>query len=261
MRFLSLFIKKDRILIRIGSWNLLISSDAYWLRLLNPFFEYEKEISQFIKKLTFNFNFIDIGANIGYWTLYCAQLNMVKEIIAIEPNPSCHYILNENILINNLKNVTCINKAIGSRLGLSEIDFYVPKNKGGHAGGSLIKSSKNTVSFKVQTTSVESCLLHLREKDIPIIFKIDVEGLEIEVLKQIDFLPSNNIIIYEDHGKDLHHTATAFLLAHNYFVFFMSVELHRIKFISDLNTHKKNKRVGYNFLAFKSVEFLDSFLK
>ena len=260
MKFISLIFEEKSTVINIMNKNLTIFCDAYWLRLLNPYFRYEDEIDLFVKKITFNFNFIDLGANIGYWSLYFSQLKLAKQIISIEPNPECYRILEQNVLINNLKNVVIVNKAIGTESDSSEVNFYVPSKKGGHAGGSLLKFSNNSNMFKVKTISVKDCLSLIDNPDLITLYKIDVEGFEKEVLKQIKAQDTNNNkIIYEDHGRDLSHTPTAFLLDQNYFVFFLSSSLQRIKSLDELSSLKKSRKVGYNLMALKSKSLLELF--
>ena len=52
--------------------------------------------------------FVDIGANIGYYSLNAALLGAQKAI-AIEPNPAILARLNDNIALNNLSNkIYCV---------------------------------------------------------------------------------------------------------------------------------------------------------
>ena len=56
--------------------------------------------------------FIDIGANGGMHTIPAAlSVGQNGEVIAIEPEPKNFSILKENVELNKLKNVTCINTA------------------------------------------------------------------------------------------------------------------------------------------------------
>jgi len=43
------------------------SNDKYWLNALLIDQDYEREIYQFLKGLRVEFNFLDLGSNIGYW--------------------------------------------------------------------------------------------------------------------------------------------------------------------------------------------------
>ncbi|KKQ64373.1 MAG: Methyltransferase FkbM [Candidatus Shapirobacteria bacterium GW2011_GWF1_38_23] len=50
---------------------------------------------------------VDVGANIGYYTLLLAI--KVKRVYAIEPGGESFLILKKNVEVNNLKNVVLLN--------------------------------------------------------------------------------------------------------------------------------------------------------
>jgi len=61
---------------------------------------------------------LDIGANIGYFTLLFAQLVGAQgRVYAFEPDPTNFHILRRNIERNGLKNVVPEQKAVSSRTG------------------------------------------------------------------------------------------------------------------------------------------------
>jgi len=121
--------------------------------------------------------FVDIGANIGKYTIKIAkQLGNEGQAISIEPEPSNFQILKKNIELNNLKNVHALNLACSSKEGF--IDFYI--NKSGTGAHSLIKKTKNKISVKSSKLDNVLLTLNLPKADL---IKIDVEGAEIEVLK------------------------------------------------------------------------------
>ena len=65
---------------------------------------------------------IEIGANIGYYTLIAA--NLVGEsgkIYAIEPEPANYALLTKNVEVNGYKNVIPIQKAISNEIGTSKL--------------------------------------------------------------------------------------------------------------------------------------------
>lgn len=55
---------------------------------------------------------VDVGANIGYYTLLLAKV--CKKVYAFEPDKDCFEILKKNVEENKLKNVTLFNKAVGA---------------------------------------------------------------------------------------------------------------------------------------------------
>ena len=57
--------------------------------------------------------FLDIGANIGYFSLLAANHSPAVKIISFEPAKEIFQKLSENISINNIKNITTVNAAVG----------------------------------------------------------------------------------------------------------------------------------------------------
>jgi len=65
---------------------------------------------------------IDLGANIGYWTLFFAQLvGENGRVFAFEPEPSNFKILEKNVRINGYQNVVLIQKAASSITGRAKL--------------------------------------------------------------------------------------------------------------------------------------------
>ena len=121
---------------------------------------------------------IDIGANGGMHTIPLAKmLGSSGEVIAIEPEPNNIIILKKNIKLNDLRNVTVINKACFSKTG--KMKLYLDEF-GGSGTHSLIK--KQSKKINVETDTLDNILKNLKIKNVDLI-KIDVEGAETDVLK------------------------------------------------------------------------------
>jgi FkbM family methyltransferase len=125
-------------------------------------------------------NFIDVGANIGYFTCLMAQLAQPGgSVLAIEPEPQNFALLEENIKLNRLSNVSAVRCATGASEGTAKLGLYKTANRGRH---SLLDSqSKNQIEVPVKT------LDELVRSAGPIgkwwsLLKIDVEGYEAFVL-------------------------------------------------------------------------------
>ena len=138
--------------------------------------------------------FIDIGANLGVFTLRFAKMLKKGKVISFEPNPKIHDLLLRSIHLNGLSNVVDI-----YNLGASDQNFEcflsVPKN---HAGGaSLCESSDNEDGYKITAKVVDDLLSHIDNVDI---VKIDVEGHELNVLrgmKKILKRSPNCVVLFE----------------------------------------------------------------
>ena len=159
---------------------------------------YEPRICNFlIKNLKEGEVFLDIGANVGFYTLVGSQLvGQSGQIIAFEPEKKNFSNLVENVKINNLKNVICINKAV-SKINKKSKFFINPLNDG---GGSLLKINsynddkekwslekikehfpKINLEQDTETISLDQLFMTGEIKN-PDLIKIDVDGNELNVL-------------------------------------------------------------------------------
>jgi len=125
-------------------------------------------------------NFIDVGANIGFVSLTAAKICTHGQVFSFEANPDTFKILQENIELNNFKNITPFAIGLGSQKGILKIYPNTLKNNRG--GASMVQSDLNKGESGVDV-NVE-CLDALTNQ-IPsaAMMKIDVEGFEMEVLK------------------------------------------------------------------------------
>jgi len=125
--------------------------------------------------------FIDIGANIGKYTIKLGnQLKKKGKVISIEPEPINFKALSKNVKLNKLENVFLENVACSDKEGF--MDFYIDY-VGDYGGGhSLIKNEISRKKIKVKTKKLDSILDELKIKKVDLI-KIDVEGAESLVLK------------------------------------------------------------------------------
>jgi len=129
---------------------------------------------------------VDIGANIGYFTLIFARLVGEKgEVFAFEPEPNNFNLLKKNIEINNYKNVNLINKAASNKSG--KIKLYIDDfNSGGH---SLIAQIRNKQHIEIESIKLDDFFDTNKKIDF---IKIDAEGAELEVLKGMSTLLNKN---------------------------------------------------------------------
>jgi len=124
---------------------------------------------------------LDIGANIGDYSEFALN-NGAKKIISIEPNPVCFAVLEKKFA--HLSNVRLFNVAITDQEGL--FDLRVPSIDG-HGEGSLHDEvsreiTKAGVNYSVKGVRLSELLIPLSSAGL---IKIDVEGSEFEVLKQL----------------------------------------------------------------------------
>lgn len=139
---------------------------------------YEKEQTILFRKLVDEgMNVVDIGANIGYYTLLAAELVGEKgKVFAFEPEPSNYDLLLRNVEINGYKNVTVVRKAVSNETGESSL-FLSQKGFGQH---SLYDSAGSGGTITVDAVSLDD---FFEGEGYPIdIIKIDIEGAEMAAL-------------------------------------------------------------------------------
>lgn len=111
---------------------------------------------------------VDVGANIGYWTLFlCSCVGATGHVVAYEPSPENVPELEANVARNALSHVTIRPVAVGARAGV--VSFL-----GGINGG---VADDDSGPHTCQMTSLDELLD--RRVDF---LKVDVEGYEGAVL-------------------------------------------------------------------------------
>jgi FkbM family methyltransferase len=137
---------------------------------------YETEL--FRKAILPGMTVIDIGANIGYYTVIAARLVGEKgSVIAYEPAPENFGILQKTIEANDFRNVAAHQIAIADKKGQLNLHLY-ESNKGKH---SLVKDAQDargfTTSIAVQTTALDEFLAEKNIAEVDVV-KMDIEGAE-----------------------------------------------------------------------------------
>lgn len=152
----------------------------------------------------------DIGANIGLYSIISGKaVGQNGHVWSFEPFPPIAEYLRQNVMMNNLSNVTVIQKAVSDTKGIS--DFHVFPD-GSDVYNSLGAEERPVEKLhSVKKISVEVTTLDSFAKEAGIekadILKIDVEGNEERVLTGAEQLirnsPDVNIImeLYEPAAK------------------------------------------------------------
>lgn len=116
----------------------------------------------------------DIGANIGNHTLYFCNEYNARKVYTFEPIELTYSILAENIKINHLENRVLLNE-----FALGDNDCHAQMGGGYNLvniGATSLKEDKNG-NFKIRT------LDGMGIDELVIFIKIDVEGMELKVIK------------------------------------------------------------------------------
>ncbi|MDH6072978.1 FkbM family methyltransferase [Chrysosporum ovalisporum CS-1034] len=152
-----------------------------------------------LKKLTKDAVFLDIGANIGCFSITTAKLLEKQNIsvIAIEASPTIFAYLQNNIEANLLTNVKALNLAAAER-DESSINFYeAPLDQFGM--GSLSPQFNNCPTIQVKTKTIDSILKNEQINKVDLL-KVDVEGYESSVFvgaRELLISPNAPMILFE----------------------------------------------------------------
>jgi FkbM family methyltransferase len=140
--------------------------------------DYEPATSNLIWRLLAQGDtFVDVGANIGFFTLLAAKrVGPAGRVVSFEPIPYVREHLAKNIEINRFRNCTVFSEALSDRSG--ECDFFQgPRD---HVGISSLGEIGNTANvLRVETKRLDE-LLDIQRVSL---LKVDVEGAESLVLE------------------------------------------------------------------------------
>lgn len=142
---------------------------------------YERDDLAFLKNyIQKDWICLDIGANVGFYTLNLSKLVGEKgRIYAIEPSPSNYEILQKNVRLNDLDNVFSANIALSSQDGEFTFSTSPDRNSGWGRLGKW-KAAKSEVV--VETKTLDNFVQEQGVSEIDFL-KIDIEGHELEFLK------------------------------------------------------------------------------
>ena len=180
-------------------------------------------ISKNIEEDEFDY-FADIGAYIGYYTLYFSKFPNIKKIISIEANKINYNNLLKNISLNELNNVLAYNLACSDTDGEVKLWYSNPNKMGGssvlsendyeynkynlnpnldknhikvHYNKSFkdYKKSKDNFFYENINSKKFDNIIDVVDKNL--LIKIDVERHEIFVLKGAEKILNNNKIFLQ----------------------------------------------------------------
>jgi FkbM family methyltransferase len=189
------------------------------LEIIN-FKKFEPEFAELIFLFAKNSeNIIDIGANIGWYSLNFNSLEMVKTIHAFEPIPKTFNYLLKHIELNNSKKIISNNFALSESNG--EVEFLWHDGELGASSMVNIRELESINNIKCKTMKLDD---YVEQKNIKVDFiKCDVEGSELLVFKgaekvlndskpiifcemlrihakKFDFHPNETILLLENYG-------------------------------------------------------------
>lgn len=140
---------------------------------------YERGTLNFITKfLKVGDTFVDVGANIGLMSIFAREtVGETGKIWAFEANTSTFKILEKNLELNNFTDVLCFECGLGAKREKKMLYDNWEINRG--AASTVIHGS-GASAFEISILTLDE--ISLQQGIKPTMIKIDVEGMEEEVL-------------------------------------------------------------------------------
>lgn len=142
---------------------------------------YERHETRAVRRwLSAGDTFVDVGANVGYFSVLAAQcVGSSGRVVSFEPSPYAFGRLSETVRRNDLRQVITRQEAVGDKVGA--LNLYVDPNGGNHTPTALGREDEKPYAT-VPVTTLDTVVDELGIKRIDLL-KIDVEGYETRVLK------------------------------------------------------------------------------
>ena len=130
---------------------------------------------------------LDLGANIGYYTLLAARLAGPKgRVYAFEPEPLNYSLLLKNVELNGYANVVAMQQAVSDKLGT--VKFFLDReNTGAHT---MYQHEGTKGYIEVETVTMDD---FFRDKGRRVdVIKMDIEGAEMAALAGMEGIIRDN---------------------------------------------------------------------
>jgi FkbM family methyltransferase len=187
-KLIRLFKLKD---VKFRLWNnrsILLNYDSFqsmWI-MYNYYVDWE-EFNLISKYVQPGDEVFDIGANMGFYTIWMSKFISNGKIHSFEPDHGNFERLQKNIALNNLQT-----QVIPNKIAASDVDGELGFTKG-LDGENHIVNTTNQNSVTIQSRKIDSYVRRLNISAIAYM-KIDVEGFEYAVLKGADAVLSEKRI-------------------------------------------------------------------
>ncbi|WP_417526082.1 FkbM family methyltransferase [Marinovum sp.] len=117
--------------------------------------------------------FVDIGANVGNHTLFAALFLGASRVIPFEPNPKAFELLVSNVLVNGLRDIVDLSR-LGVGVSDAEAGGFAMQDRDRNLGGARMLEGQGELAVHRGDALLEDVT--------PDFIKIDVEGMELQVL-------------------------------------------------------------------------------
>lgn len=164
---------KNHILNFRSGTKLLAGQNSSNLGIINEVFFYQDYLKYF--KSSNPQVIIDIGANVGYFTIFAKSYFPSAKIYSFEPFEKSFAHLSEQIKLNNYSDISASKKAIAKKSGSAELNVV-----GDCGENTLVATSNAKDTVKIETISLENVFNNFQIECCDFM-KIDCEGSEYEI--------------------------------------------------------------------------------
>lgn len=183
--------------------------------------------------------FVDVGANLGWYTCIAATHMPNGAVYAFEMDDLNFALLKKNIAINDLSNVEVHNMAISNSCSL--VSYQRDENRPSPTFRMDASTENEKSAGRVSVHSITLDDFFQSKRIVPDVVKIDVEGAEMNVLMGMKktLRESRPIIYLEIHPYDLqhYHTSTTSIIS-------MLIEGgYEVSEIEDMRKYETTKRL------------------
>lgn len=126
---------------------------------------------------------VEIGANIGFFTVIGSRVNPNCAYTAVEPIPENAAILRRNLALNGITHVNVVEAAVIDSDGIKTVMLNIPQERHAMTVGAFVESAAEGVSDrKIQRTIVVPAKAMTELVEVADLIKIDAEGIEYSLL-------------------------------------------------------------------------------
>ena len=172
-----------------GHKMFLDSKDSLCLSINGVYEPFETELVK--KEIKKGDVVLDLGANIGYYTLIFAKLVGKRgKVFAFEPDPTNFSLLKKNVEMNGYKNVELVQKAVSNKTGKIKL-YLCEDNKGDHR---IYNSHDGRQSIEIEAIRLDD---YFKNYNGAVDFiKMDIQGAEGGAIQgMFNLLKKNNVKI------------------------------------------------------------------
>ncbi len=226
--------------------------DRYWACYLMADLAYEPDVFAFLARIRdLDYAFLDCGANFGYWSALVSGPGLGGHpALAIEASPDTFALLERTARLN-ADRFACRQLALVPEPVPSVRFVQGDKHQGRHILGSKPWAKGEPGTIEVPASTLDALVAERFADARHLVVKLDVEGVETEILGHTALLERDNLLfIYEDHGDEADFAATRHLLARGWRIFlWREGRPRRITDPAELAVPGQAIEVGYNLVA------------